>query len=303
MRGINWISRDKASSKIENRMAFAQKMPLVTILAEKGSTDSWETMHLIKEFGKKGIRADVFDCDKDNPKKLVNENKPDAALVRVTMYNEGNVKIVRMLEQAGVPTMNNAFGMERAGNKYLSAKIFVENGLPKRVGDLNYDAVAKKISGHGGEQVFRVKGRYEFEELVAKEGFPLLLQEYMELVGKDIRVFVCGGEVLGAMVRKAPEGEWRTNYSIGGKTEPLKVVDRELKMLALNATRVIGLSIAGVDIAKTEEGQYKLIEINAMPGFKGFTEATGINPAENIVSTFLDVTGIGRRKVFYSYEI
>ena len=41
--------------------------------------------------------------------------------------------------------------------------------------------------------------------------------------GHDLRVFVLGGRVLGAMRRHAPAGEWRTNVSLGGRAEPCRL--------------------------------------------------------------------------------
>ena len=59
--------------------------------------------------------------------------------------------------------------------------------------------------------------------------------------------------------------------------------DEEAKMIALEATRITGLDIAGVDLLFDDNGHYKVCEINSSPGFKGLNQATGQNIAHNIL--------------------
>jgi len=110
-----------------------------------------------------------------------------------------------------------------------------------------------------------------------------LLQEYIkESSGKDIRVFVVGNKIVAAMDRIAvTRGEFRSNFSLGGKVKIAELTDEEKKM-AIKATRVCGLDYAGVDLIRSKEGT-KVLEINSNPGFKGITEATGADVAGEII--------------------
>jgi gamma-F420-2:alpha-L-glutamate ligase len=56
----------------------------------------------------------------------------------------------------------------------------------------------------------------------------------------------------------------------------------ELEWIALQATEVMGLDIAGVDLVPSENG-FAVIEVNSAPGFEGFEKATG----RNVASDFL----------------
>ena len=60
------------------------------------------------------------------------------------------------------------------------------------------------------------------------------VQRAVDHGGRDIRVFVVGGAVLGAIERRAPTGEWRTNVAIGGSATPFELPD-EWAQLALRA--------------------------------------------------------------------
>lgn len=56
----------------------------------------------------------------------------------------------------------------------------------------------------------------------------------------------------------------------------------EEQIMAVRATKVMGLHVAGVDIIRTSEGP-KILEVNSNPGLEGITQATGINVAYHIV--------------------
>lgn len=43
------------------------------------------------------------------------------------------------------------------------------------------------------------------------------------------------------------------------------------------------IDIGGVDVAKTKAGEYYILEINRCPEFRAFSEATGINVANEII--------------------
>ncbi len=107
---------------------------------------------------------------------------------------------------------------------------------------------------------------------------PVMIQKYVRSVNRDIRVFVVGDEVLGGIYRYAPEGGWKTNVAQGARVEKAEL-NREIKELALEATRRLELLYAGVDIGEFEGG-YVIYEVNSMPNWLGFMEGTGINPAE-----------------------
>ena len=49
--------------------------------------------------------------------------------------------------------------------------------------------------------------------------------------------------------------------------------------MAIKATRVLGLKVAGVDIIRAKDGP-KILEVNSSPGLEGIEKTTGINIAE-----------------------
>jgi len=120
------------------------------------------------------------------------------------------------------------------------------------------------------------------------------LQEFIEHDAdrhSDLRVYVVGGEVIGAMNRYAPEGEWRTNVALGGDVEDgADTMTVEVAEMVLTAAEVVGLDYAGVDVIEGEDGWY-VLEVNPTAGFRGFFDATGLSPAPYIAKLAIEAGG------------
>ncbi len=113
-------------------------------------------------------------------------------------------------------------------------------------------------------------------------GQNILIQQFVaESKGRDIRALVLGEKVVCAMERRARMGEFRSNIHRGGYGEIVKLDARYTKA-AVEATRVVGLQIAGVDMLVGKDGP-KVMEINSSPGFEGLEKATGKDVAKMIV--------------------
>jgi RimK family alpha-L-glutamate ligase len=95
-------------------------------------------------------------------------------------------------------------------------------------------------------------------------------------------VFVVGGAVLGAIERQAPDGEWRTNVAIGGSATPFELPD-EWAQLAVRAANAVAADYAGVDLLPSRDGRIFVLEVNGIPGWEGFQQATGTDVAGAIV--------------------
>lgn len=102
----------------------------------------------------------------------------------------------------------------------------------------------------------------------------ILVQEFIkEAQGEDIRCFVVDGKVVGSIQRKAAAGEFRANLHLGGTASAVKITAEE-RRIAINATKAMGLVVAGVDIIRSKDGP-KVLEINSSPGLEGIEDVTG----------------------------
>lgn len=106
----------------------------------------------------------------------------------------------------------------------------------------------------------------------------VIIQQFItEGAGRDYRAFVVGDRVIAAMMRTAPEGEFRSNIHRGGEGTLVKL-PKNYERAAIRAARVLGLQIAGVDLIESAEGPL-VLEVNSSPGFEGIERATGLNVA------------------------
>lgn len=109
---------------------------------------------------------------------------------------------------------------------------------------------------------------------------PFIIQEYIESGDADIRAFVVGNEVVASMMRVAKKGEIRGNIHAGGTGKPYEL-DRQQRKVALDAARVLGADICGIDMLHGPKGPL-VIEANISPGLQGITNVSGVNVADKI---------------------
>ncbi len=122
----------------------------------------------------------------------------------------------------------------------------------------------------------------------------ILLQRYVEEAkGEDLRLIVVGNKVVAAMKRRSDLDEFRSNVHRGGETESISPTQKE-KHIALNASRYLGLGVAGVDLIRSKQGPL-LLEVNASPGLRGIESASGVNVARHIIE-FVERNAFRRRK-------
>ena len=119
-------------------------------------------------------------------------------------------------------------------------------------------------------------------ETMKKIDANILIQEFIsESSGQDIRAIVVGNKVVASMKRIAKPGEFRSNVHLGGRVEDYKLTNQEEES-AIKAAKVLGLSVAGVDLIQSNRGPL-VLEVNSSPGLEGIEKATGIDVADEII--------------------
>ena len=125
----------------------------------------------------------------------------------------------------------------------------------------------------------------------SRQAFLQELIEHDEKRHHDLRVYVVGERIVGAMNRYAPDGDWRTNVALGGKVEDMTDdLPTEVETMAKRAADEIGLDCAGVDIVQGEDGYY-VLEANPTAGFRGLFKATGRSPAPHVARLAIERAG------------
>ena len=112
--------------------------------------------------------------------------------------------------------------------------------------------------------------------------------------GSDIRLFVISGKVVASMMRSASDDDFRSNLHAGGKASKVKITQEERK-IAKEATKAMGLNIAGVDILRSTGGP-KVLEVNSSPGLQGIETINNINVASLVIDYIEKRLGLSKIK-------
>ena len=282
------------------------------MLGNRLTTEMYERNRFVEEADKYGIDFSVVFADeidlivsRDDRKSIRYRNDivslPDSILAR-TGSGTGyfNLSVLRQFERLNVPTLPNSASIEASKDKMYANQILAQAGLPipktmltrfpckaelveKVVG---FPCVLKVVTGSHGKGVYLCENAKQFEdlsELVSSLDFKnsMIVQEYVQYSeGRDLRVIVIGGRVVGAMLRQSTDGSFKANISRGGEGTPY-AVDDQMELLAIQTAKVLDLDIAGVDLLFHSDG-YRICEANSAPGFQGFEEALDINVPQKV---------------------
>ncbi len=226
---------------------------------------------------------------------------PDCLIPRIGTVTYYALAIIRHFERLGVFILNSSQSMETAKDKLATLQYLALNNIPipKTMlakfplnisvveKEFDYPLIIKTITGSQGRGVFLLEDNNKLNDLanlmeISKNpGINLILQEFISSSrGRDIRVIVISGRVIGAMLRTAVNNNFKANYSAGGSVASFDL-NPVIEWLAIESSRLIGLDIAGVDIL-FDDDNYKVCEVNSYPGFEGFKKAIGINVSEKV---------------------
>lgn len=227
--------------------------------------------------------------------------RPDAVIPRIGVALSGFGQIlISAFEEMGIPVTTSAFGLVHSRDKFRAGQFLARNSIavPKTLSFADphnidaairavggYPFILKKLKGTQGNAVFLINdvdlAHKKIGKYIRKQK-PFLIQEFIkESKGSDLRCFVVGGKVVGAMRRVAAKGEFRANIHAGGRGEAVKLTPEERDM-AVSAAQLLQLPIAGVDILRSDKGPL-LLEVNSSPGLQGIEKATGKDIAAEII--------------------
>ena len=227
--------------------------------------------------------------------------KVDAVIPRIgasnTFYGTAVVKQFEMMDSYCV---NTSYAIANSRDKLRSLQILAEAGINMPITGFashtkdiegviesvgSTPLIMKLLQGTQGQGIVLAETRKAAESVMSafrQLDADIMVQEFIkESGGTDIRAFVVGDEVVASMKRIAPEGEFRSNVHRGGTMEKVQLTSEEENM-AVNASRILGLSIAGVDLMRSNRGPL-ILEVNSSPGLQGIESCSEVDVAEKII--------------------
>lgn len=274
--------------------------------------DDHGVVRLLQAAQNKGISLTVYRPDqfelvvsRDDRKSILVDGKscalPDFIMPRfgsATTYFA--LAIIRQLEYLGVYSCNSSVATEMVKDKLHIHQLLARSNLPTPKTmlvkfpvdveivkwELGFPVVIKNISGMRGSGIYLSDNETKFLDVMDliytnNQKANIILQEYIGYKpGRDLRVFVIGGKVIGCMQRIS-ETSFKANISRGGRGEYFELTP-EIEWLATETARLVNLDIAGIDLLFDEQG-FKICEANSSPGFKGLEKVIGDHVAEKIL--------------------
>ncbi len=241
--------------------------------------------------------------ENSQPQSQINLLELDAVIVRTMPVGTLEQVIFRMdalqaVEAAGLPVLNPPRSLEIAIDKWLTLQRMARAGVPvpativcqtrgqamEAFERLGKDVVVKPIFGGEGRGIIRVSDidmAWRVFGSLQQLGNVLYVQQFLPNFGYDIRVLIVGSRWL-CVKRFAQEGGWRTNISQGAHAQPHQLTDQQ-RHIAATAAASVGGSFLGVDLLPLRDGSTVVLEVNAVPGWKGTANALNVDVADMVI--------------------
>ena len=226
---------------------------------------------------------------------------PDALPSFVVIRTYDTV-LSRFFERLDIPVINSSYSMELSKNKMLTHEVLHSAGIPtpRTVyscnGEYDYEElcdafsdrrfIVKRIDGAKGEDVYLVNDAAEMRKAVEACSRRCICQQFIaSSSGRDVRVWVIGGKVAGAVLRYS-ETSFLSNFSQGGKVAAIHLAP-DAASLAVESTEALGIEFAGIDLLFDENG-FTVNEINGNAGFRTLSRIGENNIPETLFGYIRD---------------
>jgi len=125
------------------------------------------------------------------------------------------------------------------------------------------DYVIKAVDGHGGKQVFLTNESFDLIQ-TGIAGSDFILQPFVKGPGVDLRVYIIGRKIVGAIKRQA-NNSFRANFSLGGSVTSYQC-DKEIIDYVNQVVQVFDFGMVGIDFILDENNHWLLNEIEDVVG-------------------------------------
>lgn len=197
---------------------------------------------------------------------------PDLAIIR-TIEPLLNLH----LETLGVKVFNSSMVSRICNNKALTHSMINRLNIPMvdtlflhgknltKQAPMNFPFVLKDAESRGGAHVHLITGPTEWHENIARYSSKnLIIQSSNAQHGKDLRVFVVGKKIIGAVLRESST-DFRANYKLGGSATwyELTHIEKEIIYKIINH---FDFGMVGIDFLIGLDGKLLFNEIEDVVG-------------------------------------
>lgn len=148
---------------------------------------------------------------------------------------------------------------------------------------MTYPFVIKETTGRGGAQVYLIETPHDWTQCISNlSTHDIIIQACNVQLGKDIRVFVVGREIIGAVLRESTE-DFRANFKLGGTARWYELHDKEISLIQ-KIINYFDFDMVGIDFLIGLDGELLFNEIEDIVGSRILSAVSDINILEQYVS-------------------
>lgn len=191
-------------------------------------------------------------------------------------------ELVSFLEKKGVKSINSSYTIKACRDKLITHQIVGSLGIPQiktlKASDYSFieaknalglPFILKYRSGCQGIGIYIINNLDEYNNITKDLNLEdYLLQEYIkESYGKDLRIYICGNEAIGA-VKRENDNDFKSNLAQGGLSYHYELTEELIKNSLLICKELKG-DIISVDYVFSKNGLL-FCEANTNAGFASF---------------------------------
>ena len=252
--------------------------------AAEASRNSMFIDDLVTEASKAGIELQL----------LVSGQTPTTPLDFI-LFRDRDPALALEWESSGFRLFNRAEVNRIANDKSVTADLSLLLGIPtvptKKIHHpkqiLSYPCVLKTVDGHGGNEVLLCKSVTQATRFMEQYNeHQIILQPFIETGAQDVRVFMLGTEVLGA-VKRTGNGSFKSNYTLGGSAEAY-IPNAWQEKVAVKIAKAIKSDYIGIDFLLLPDGSWLLNEIEDPVGARSLYATHSFSVAERLMNYIKD---------------
>lgn len=207
---------------------------------------------------------------------------PDYAVSRTIDY-----VLSRQLESLGVTVFNASQISAMCNNKALTHQCLSRLGIPmvdtvflepQSIPDkppISFPVIMKEVGGRSGQQVYYIDDQPAWEYHKGSVSSSIIIQACNVRLGKDIRVFVVGKEIVGAVLRES-NNDFRANYKLGGSAVWYSLNKEESAMIH-HIIQHFDFDMVGIDFLLSKDGNLLFNEIEDVVGSRTLSAVSDMN--------------------------
>lgn len=241
------------------------------------------------------IHRETIDIGIKNHHPIILLNEKIVSLPHFTVIRTIEPTLQYLFDSFGVHTFNNYHVAHICNNKiktYLTINklniptvdtyFYKSDSLPTEP-PLSFPFVIKNAYGRSGKQVYYIESKDEWEQI--KKGITfheLVIQKANVQLGKDVRVFIIGKEIVAAVLRHN-EHDFRANFTLGGQAIPYELNKDEITMIQ-KIVNHFDFGLVGIDFLIDHNDNLLFNEIEDVVGSRILSETTRINLLQKYVT-------------------